>query len=114
MRRANNIVALLRPYQTLTYLHVITRKRLNEFADKHPETRSSLGEWYHLVKRNNFSNFVHLRETFPSADQVGNLTVFNISGNKVRLIAAIHYNRKKIYSRAVLTHADYDEQRWKE
>jgi len=54
-----------------------------------------------------------LRETFPSADQVGKLTVFNIGGNKVRLIAAIHYNRGKIYIRAVLTHAEYDEQRWR-
>ena len=60
-----------------------------------------------------FSNFAHLRETFPSADQVGKLTVFNIGGNKVRLIAAIHYNRGKIYIRAVLTHAEYDEQRWR-
>ena len=95
-------------------MHVITRKRLNEFADTHPKTRSSLAHWYQLVKRNNFSNFAHLRETFPSADQVGKLTVFNIGGNKVRLIAAIHYNRRKIYIRAVLAHAEYDEQRWRE
>jgi mRNA interferase HigB len=51
---------------------------------------------------------------FSSADQVGKLTVFNIGGNRVRLIAAIHYNRRKIYIRAVLTHAEYDEPRWKE
>ena len=95
-------------------MHVITRKRLNEFADTHPETRSSLAHWYQLVKHNQFSNFAHLRETFPSADQVGKLTVFNIGGNKVRLIAAIHYNRGKIYVRAVLSHAEYDEQRWRE
>jgi mRNA interferase HigB len=55
-----------------------------------------------------------MREAFPSADQVGGLTVFNISGNKVRLIAAIHYNRKIIYIRAVLTHREYDEGKWKE
>jgi mRNA interferase HigB len=72
-------------------MHVITRKRLNEFADTHPETRSSVAHWYQLMKNNDFSNFAHLRETFPSADQVGKLTVFNIGGNKVRLIAAIHY-----------------------
>ncbi|MEG3848827.1 type II toxin-antitoxin system HigB family toxin [Microcoleus sp. herbarium19] len=36
-----------------------------------------------------------------------------ILGNKVRLIAAIHYNRKKVYIRAVLTHSEYDEERWK-
>jgi mRNA interferase HigB len=94
-------------------MHVITRKRLNEFADKHSESRSSLAHWYQLVKHNNFSNFADLRETFPSADQVGKLTIFNIGGNKVRLIAAIHYNRKRIYIRAVLTHPKYDEQRWR-
>ena len=95
-------------------MHVITRKRLNEFADTHPETRSSLAHWYQLMKNNDFSNFAHLRKTFPSADQVGQLTIFNIGGNKVRLIAAIHYNRGKTYIRAVLTHAEYDEQRWRE
>jgi mRNA interferase HigB len=51
---------------------------------------------------------------FSSADQVGKFTVFNIGGNKVRLIAAIHYNRKKVYIRAVLTHEEYDENKWKE
>jgi len=50
---------------------------------------------------------------FPTADQVGKLTVFNVGGNKVRLIAAIHYNRKRIYIRWVLTHREYDQGRWK-
>jgi len=95
-------------------MHVISRKRLNEFADRYPETKSSLAHWYGLAKNLNFATFAELRETFPSADQVGKLTVFNIGGNKVRLIAAIHYNRRKIYVRAVLTHNEYDEQRWKE
>lgn len=66
------------------------------------------------MKRNSFSNFVELRTAFPSADQVGKLTVFNIGGNKVRLIAAIHYNRRKVYVRSVLTHGEYNEQGWKE
>jgi mRNA interferase HigB len=50
----------------------------------------------------------------PQADQVGKFTVFNLGGNKVRLIAAIHYYRNKIYIRYVLTHQDYDAGRWKE
>jgi mRNA interferase HigB len=94
-------------------MHVITRKRLNEFADKYPETRNALAHWYQLVKQNNFNSFAELRSAFPSADQVGKLTVFNIGGNKVRLIAAIHYNRRKVYIRAVLTHKEYDEDKWK-
>ncbi len=95
-------------------MHVISRKRLNEFAEQHPEARASLARWYHLMKRSAFADFVELRDMFSSADQVGKLTVFNAGGNKVRLIAAIHYNRQKVYIRAVLTHAEYDEQRWKE
>lgn len=94
-------------------MHVITRKRLNDFAASHPMTRPSLAQWYLCVKKQTFANFVDLRKTFPSADQVGNLTVFNIGGNKARLIAAIHYNRKKVYIRAVLTHAEYGRGDWK-
>jgi len=75
-------------------MHIITRKRLNEFADKYPETASALANWYRQLKQNNFASFAELRAMFPSADQVGKLTVFNIGGNKVRLVAAIHYNRK--------------------
>ena len=75
----------------------------------YPDTKNALSQWYQLIKDNEFSSFVELRQMFPSADQVGKLTVFNIGGNKVRLIAAIHYNRQKIYIRAVLTHSEYDE-----
>jgi mRNA interferase HigB len=95
-------------------MHVITRKRLNEFAEKYPETRTALTQWYASVKRNSFSSFPNLKLMFPTSDQVGKLTVFNVGGNKVRVIAAIHYNRKRIYIRAVLTHEDYDRGRWKE
>ena len=54
-----------------------------------------------------------VRETFGSADQVGKFTVFNIGGNKYRLIAVIHFNRGIVYFRNVLTHAAYDKGNWK-
>lgn len=95
-------------------MHVITRKRLNDFAKKYPSAKSALQHWYKLIVHKNFSSFSELREIFPNADQVGKLTVFNIGGNKVRLIAAVHYNRRKVYIRAVLTHEEYNEGRWKE
>ena len=94
-------------------MHVITRKRLNEFAEMHPDTRSALAHWYPLMKRGTFRNFAHLRETFPTADIVGKLTVFNIGGNKARLIAALHFNRKRVSIRAILTHAENDTGAWK-
>jgi mRNA interferase HigB len=95
-------------------MHVITRKRLNDFAERYPDAASSLAHWYRLAKTNDFASFADLRQHFPSADRVGKLTVFNVGGNKVRLVTAIHYNRRKIYIRAVLAHAEYDEDRWKE
>lgn len=95
-------------------MHIITRKRLNEFAEKFPETNNALADWYRLMKQNNFDSIAEVRAVFSSADKVGKLTVFNIGGNKVRLVAAIHYNRKKIYIRAVLTHKEYDEEKWRE
>jgi mRNA interferase HigB len=95
-------------------MHIITRKRLNDFAERQPEARSALTRWYHEMKRRNLASFAEVRAVFPSTDQVGKLTVFNIGGNKVRLIAAIHYNRRRVYIRALLTHPEYDEGKWKE
>lgn len=95
-------------------MRIITRKRLNDFAEKYPDAKSALQHWYEAAKRKNFKSFAELRESFSSADQVGKLTVFNIGGNKVRLVAAIHYNRRMIFIRAVLTHPEYDEGKWKE
>ncbi len=94
-------------------MHIISRKRLNEFVEQYLDAKEPLARWYRLAKNQDFVHFADLRQTFPSADQVGKFTVFNIGGNKIRLIAAIHYNRKKIYIRAVLTHHEYDEQRWR-
>ena len=65
------------------------------------------------MDKSEFTSFNDLRKTFPSADQIQNLTVFNIGGNKVRVITAIHYNRGIIYIRFVLTHAEYEKEKWK-
>ena len=95
-------------------MHIITRKRLLAFATKHPEAASALDHWYRMMKRHSFENFAALRSKFPSADQVGKVMVFNIGGNKARLIAAVHYNRRKVFIRHVLTHAEYDQNKWKD
>ncbi|MGI9166297.1 MAG: type II toxin-antitoxin system HigB family toxin [Pyrinomonadaceae bacterium] len=87
---------------------------MNDFAEKHPEARGPLARWYHIMKNGRFTSMSELRKAFASVDAVENLTVFNIGGNKFRLIAAIHYNRQKVYIRAILTHSEYDEERWKQ
>lgn len=95
-------------------MHLITKKTLKIFWLENPDSRTALERWSRIIEKNNFDNFSQLRETFPSADLVGNLTVFNIGGNKYRLIAAIHFNRQKVYIRNVLTHKEYDKGEWKE
>jgi mRNA interferase HigB len=95
-------------------MHIITRKRLLDFATKNPACATALNAWYRILKHSTVSNFAELRTIFPSADQVEGLTVFNIGGNKARLIAAIHYNTQRLYIRHVLTHKEYDKNKWKE
>ncbi|MCO5333430.1 MAG: type II toxin-antitoxin system HigB family toxin [Pyrinomonadaceae bacterium] len=66
------------------------------------------------MRNGEFSTIEEVRRTFPTADKVGKLTVFNVGGNKVRIITAIHFNRKKVYIRAELSHKEYDAGAWKE
>ena len=94
-------------------MHVISRKALTQFWERYPDSRNPLSRWFKIVQSSDFASFNELRETFPSADQVGDLTVFNIGGNKYRLIASIHFNRGKVYVWHVMTHAEYDRGAWK-
>ena len=94
-------------------MHIISRKALQEFWEQHPDSKSSLVRWFKIVQKTDFDGFATLRTVFPSADKVDKWIVFNIGGNKYRLIASIHFNRKKVYIRYVLTHAEYDRGAWK-
>ena len=94
-------------------MHLITRKTLRTFWQKYPDSRTALEKWSKIIEKNNFDSFAQLRATFPSADLVGKLIVFNIGGNKYRMITAIHFNRRKVYIRHILTHAEYDTNNWK-
>jgi len=86
---------------------------LIEFAREHPDARVPLNRWYAIVSKTDYASFAEVRITFPFADQVEKFTVFNIAGNKYRLIVAIHYNRKKVYVRHVLTHSEYSRGQWR-
>jgi len=94
-------------------MHVIAKPALVEFWEKHPDAESPLQAWFRTMESEVFADFNELRATFASADYVDGLTVFNIGGNKYRLIAAIHANRHKAFVRAVLAHAEYDLGKWK-
>lgn len=96
-------------------MHIITKKRLVNFWKKHQDTEKPLRVWHTICKSKNtkFKNFADLKTIFSSVDKVGKFTVFDIGGNKCRLITVIHYESHRIYIRAVLTHKDYDKDHWK-
>ncbi|MFK7806100.1 MAG: type II toxin-antitoxin system HigB family toxin [Anaerolineae bacterium] len=94
-------------------MHIISRKTLAEFWEKHPNAESPLKGWF---TRTNYAQWQHLAELkndFPSADLVGRLTVFNIGGGNYRLIVRVEYQLQRVYIRHILTHAEYDKGNWK-
>ena len=95
-------------------MHVISRKIFKVFSKKHPDSQNPLLSWYKIVSKTDFKNLADLKATLPATDKVGDLYVFNIVGNKYRLIASIHFNRKKVYIRDILTHSEYDRGAWKQ
>jgi mRNA interferase HigB len=95
-------------------LHIISRKRLKEAAARHRDIEAPLDVWFRIVKKASWQNLTDVRKTFASADLVNRWTVFNIKGNRYRLIAEINYRFQRVYIRHVLTHAEYDQEKWKQ
>ena len=91
-------------------MHVISRKALADFWAVHPPARGPMAAWYKVVEGAAFRNFAAVRATFNSADKVGDFTVFNVGGEGFRVVAAIHFNRQKLYIRHVFAHGQYE--RW--
>ena len=107
-------------------MEIIAEQKLTEFAVRHSTSRSSLLRWLKLMEQRNFSSINELRGTFPHADLVKRetptqskqrvpysnrettFTVFNIGGNKARLIAIMRYETQQVFIHRVLTHAEYD------
>ena len=80
---------------------------------RYPESGSALDFWYRAMKRGRFATFAELRATFGNVDKVGPLFVLDVGGNKLRLIAAVHFSVGKVFVRHVLNHAEYDPGVWK-
>ena len=107
------------PSTYCTHIRVISRKRLREFWAEHPKAQAPLTHWYSLTRDASWKSFADVKASFGSVDTAkvrsGNTAyIFDIKGNDFRLIAAIHFNVETVYVLAVLTHAEYDEDKWKD
>lgn len=93
-------------------MHIISKTRLKQGWEKHSQAEVGLRAWYKIASQSRWMHFDDVRQSFPHADLVGQLTVFNIGGNKYRLITKIDFSKGKIYIRHVLTHAEYNKGNW--
>jgi len=90
--------------------NIITRKTLLAYAEKHPPAANALFEWYHELVKSEFKNFNELKAVYGSASLVGDdRIIFNIMGNKYRLIVRIVFEYKAIQVKWFGTHKEYDK-----
>jgi mRNA interferase HigB len=95
-------------------VRVISRPVILRFSQKHPDALVPLMNWYRITCKASWNSLVDVRSDFGHADPVGRRTVFNIHGNKYRLIARVNYETKRVFILHILTHAEYSKGDWKE
>lgn len=92
-------------------MRVISNKPLTAFAAIHADSGAPLQAWRKIVESRPFLSFSDLKSMFNATDKVGDFYVFDIAGNKYRIISAIHFDTQKLFVRYVFTHKEYDK--WK-
>jgi mRNA interferase HigB len=97
-------------------LRVISNRRLREFWESQKAgtavAKRDLSVWRKLTEQAEWTDFGSLRQSFPSADQVGNCVVFDAGNNRHRVIGRVNYAKGIVYVLKVMDHAEYDKASW--
>ena len=94
-------------------MHIISHKKIVQAQLAWPQCSDALDGWYRIMKRAEPQNASELKRIFPSMDKVGAVYVFNIGGHRLRLIASVRYRVQRVYLLEILSHREYDKERWK-
>jgi mRNA interferase HigB len=99
-------------------MRIIKPATVRGWASRHADAAEALERWMTLIEEAKWKDFIEMRKVISSADEVTvdssrRVVVFNIGGNKYRLIAAIHYNTQIVYAMLFMPHAQYDKEKWK-
>ena len=94
-------------------MRVVSYKAIRIFCEEYPDARPALDHWYKVAKRATWGNFVEVKQSFNTADYVAPRVVFDIGGNKYRLIAEINFCRRVLFVRGIMTHKEYLKGAWK-
>ena len=91
-------------------MRIFTEQTLKEYAEKNPEALTALQDRKQKVKKSNWICFADVKNTFNSADSIGNQRyVFNVKGNDYRIVVVIKFTIRFVYIRFIGTHAEYDK-----
>jgi mRNA interferase HigB len=98
-------------------VRIAGKLKLKDFWCIHPEARTPLEKWVEVVEKAEWSNWAQLKSTFGTASLAKEgskkFVVFNIGGNKYRLITVVNYQGCVVILEAALTHREYDAGKWK-
>jgi mRNA interferase HigB len=94
-------------------MNVVSHKAIRTFCQKYGDAWSPLDRWYGVAKRATWVSFAEVKQTFNAADFVAPYVVFDIGGNKYRLIAEINFSRRVLFIRGIMTHKEYVKGAWK-
>jgi mRNA interferase HigB len=94
-------------------MRIIKRAALVRFWSQHPDAKASLEAWFGVVRKAKWTTPIEMKQVYSNADLVGRRTVFNIAGNKYRLVARVNYVSQTAFVLHVLTHSAYDKGAWK-
>lgn len=89
-------------------MRVISNRSLIDFAARHPAAAGPMQEWRKIVEATKFANYGDIKRTFNATDRAMDYYIFDIGGNKYRIVTAIHFDKQKLFVRHVFTHKEYD------
>ncbi len=95
-------------------MNIISLKKLRDFWERHDQAETPLRQWFKDIQKARYQDLNELRTAHPYADYFEErgleITIFNIGGNKYRLITFVRYSAQTVFIKLIMTHAEYD--RW--
>jgi mRNA interferase HigB len=100
-------------YGNINGVRIVGVSKLDEFARRHAGARKSLANWEKVVRPATWKNSEGIQRTFNSVDYAERKTIFDVGGNNFRLIALVDFEKQLVLVSDVMTHAEYEKERWK-
>ncbi|MDQ2747268.1 MAG: type II toxin-antitoxin system HigB family toxin [Acidobacteriota bacterium] len=94
-------------------MRIISKRALREFRKDETAAENPLEDWYRSVRKSDWENFADIWATFRHADVFRDCVIFDVGGDNYRLIAKVRYQKKKVFVRFILSHSEYDNDKWK-